>query len=402
MSAERSLSREEGLFVGSVQSALIDEPLPRAVWALYLLLVVLAVAIAWSAFAQVDEITRSQARIVPDGKEQIIASLETGTLAELLVSEGEEVEAGQPLVRLDPTRAEAAQNENQAKRLAQMAQVARLQAESTGRALQFPPEVQQVRRIVEAETEVFEARRRLLDEAVASINRSIALLARELKLAQDMAGKGLMSDVEVMRLNRQVNELQQQRNERISRARQEASADLARVQTELAQVDEQAVVRQDSIKHTVLKSPVKGLVKNIRINTVGGVVTTGAAIMEIVPLGARVLVEARIKPKDIGFVQLGQPAVVKLAGYDYNVIGGLHGEIEYISPDALGEADKGGEGTYYRAIVAAERADLHLKGEPLPIIPGMTATVEIRTGERSVLSYILRPMLKSREALQER
>jgi adhesin transport system membrane fusion protein len=124
--------------------------------------------------------------------------------------------------------------------------------------------------------------------------------------------------------------------------------------------------------------------------------------MEIVPLGDRVLVEARIKPKDIGFLQMGQHAVIKLAGYDYNVLGGLKGKIEYISPDALGEADKSGEGTYYRVIVGAERNNLRYKGEPLPVLPGMTAMVEIRTGERSVLSYLLRPMMKSREALQER
>lgn len=402
MTDARTLSREEGLFVSSAQSALIDEPLPRAVWALYLLLVCLVVAVAWASMAKVDEITHSQGRIVPDGKEQIIASLDSGTLGKLFVHEGEEVEAGQPLVQMDPTRAESAQNESQAKRLALMGQVARLQAEAAGRSPIFPPEVMQVPRITAAETEVLDARRRVLDEAIASINRSVGLLQREQKMAQDMAAKGLMSDVEVMRLTRQVNELQQQRNERISRARQEASGELSRVQNELAQLDEQMVVRTDTMKHTVLKSPVRGLVKNIRINTVGGVVTTGSPIMEIVPLGPRVLIEARIKPKDIGFVQIGQMAVVKLAGYDFNVNGGLHGKIEFISPDALGEVDKGGEGTYYRAIIAAERNDLRAKGEPLPIIPGMTAMVEIRSGERSVLSYLLRPMMKSREALRER
>lgn len=410
MAAERSLSREEGLFVNGVQAALIDEPLPRAVWALYLLLVVLVVAIAWAALAKVDEVTPSQGRIVPDGKEQIIASLESGLLSKLFVREGEEVEAGQPLAQMDPTRAEAAQNESQVKRLALLAQVARLKAEATGRAPVFPPEVLEVPRITAAETEVLEARRRVLDEAIASMNRSANLVGRELKMAQDMAAKGLMSDVEVMRLNRQMNELQQQRNERISRARQDASAELSRAQNELAQMDEQMVVRDDTMKHTLLKSPLRGLVKNIRINTVGGVVPSGSPIMEIVPLGPRVMVEARIKPKDIGFVQLGQSAIIKLAGYDYNVHGGLEGKIEYISPDALGEADKGGEGTYYRAVIAADRS--HLvgrkkgvgagKAEPLPVIPGMTAMVEIRTGERSVLSYLLRPMLKSREAMRER
>lgn len=402
MAQQRSLSREEGLFVGSIHTALIDEPMPRAVWALYLLAIVMLVGVVWSAMATVDEVTRSDARIVPDGKEQIITSLDSGVLEKLLVAEGEEVEAGQPLAELDPTRAEAAQNESQVKRLGLMAQVTRLRAEALGLPLKFPDEVQGVKRLVDSESEVFETRRRVLDEAVSSINRSVGLLVTEQKMAQDMASKGLMSNVEVMRLTRQVNELQQQRNERISRFRQEASTDLSRVQTELAQLDEQLVVRRDALQHTVLKSPVRGLVKNIKLNTVGGVVASGAPIMEIVPLGPRVLIEAKVKPRDVGFVQVGQSAIVKLAGYDYNVYGGLHGKIEYISPDALGEEQKGGEGTWYRAVIAADRNTLRKDGEPLPVIPGMTATVEIRTGERSVLSYVLRPMLKSREALRER
>ncbi len=402
MSQSRSLSREEGLFVSSVQSALIDEPLPRAVWALYLMAAVLVVGLAWSSIATVDEVTRSDARVVPDGKEQVIASLESGTLGKLLVHEGEEVEAGQPLAELDPTRAEAAQNESQAKRLGLMAQVARLRAEALGVPLKFPEEVRAVQRLVDSETEVFDTRRRVLDEATASINRSIGLLATEQRLAQDMASKGLMSNVEVMRVTRQVNELQQQRNERISRFRQDASTELSKAQTDLAQIDEQLVVRRDAVSRSVLKSPVKGLVKNIKMNTVGGVITSGSPIMEIVPIGPRILIEARIKPKDIGYVQVGQTAVVKVNGYDFNVNGGLHGKIEYVSPDALGETEKNNEGTYYRALIAAERNTLRAKGEPLPVIPGMTAIVDIRTGERSVLSYLLRPMLKSKEALRER
>ena len=402
MSKSTTLSREEGLFVSSVQSALIDEPLPRAVWALYLLAAVLLVGLVWSSIATVDEVTRSDARIVPDGKEQVIASLESGTLGRLLVHEGEEVEAGQPLAELDPTRAEAAENESQAKRLGLMAQVARLRAEALGVPLKFPDEVRKVQRLVDSETEVFDTRRRVLDEATSSINRSIGLLATEQKLAQDMASKGLMSNVEVMRVTRQVNELQQQRNERISRFRQDASTELSKAQTDLAQMDEQLVVRRDAVTRSVLKSPVKGLVKNIKMNTVGGVIASGAPIMEIVPIGPRILIEARIKPKDIGYIQVGQQAIVKLNGYDFNVNGGLHGKIEYVSPDALGETEKNNEGTYYRVLITAERNTLRAKGEPLPVIPGMTAMVDIRTGERSVLSYLLRPMMKSKEALRER
>jgi len=401
--AGSELTREEGLFVGGLNAAMIDDPMPRAVWALYLLLAVVGVAIAWSALAHVDEVTRSDGRIIPDGAEQVIASLDSGILSAIMVHEGEEVEVGQPLAQLDPTRAEASQAEGQAKRLSLVAQVARLTAESLGKPLEFPRELQKQPGLIASETEVYETRKRVVDEAVSSTNRSIDLINRELKLSQSMAAKGLMSDVEVMRLTRQVNEMQAMRNERIGRFRQDASAELARAQTELSQQSEQMVVREDTMQRTVLKSPVRGLVKSIKINTVGGVVSSGAAIMEIVPLGPRVLVEARIKPKDIGFLQLGQSAIIKLNGYDYNVLGGLKGTIEYISPDALGDADKNSQNAYYRVVIGTERNDdLEYKGQALPVLPGMTATVEIRTGERSVLSYILRPMMKSREAMRER
>ncbi len=401
--AGSELTREEGMFVGGLNAALIDEPLPRAVWALYLLMGVVVVAIAWSALAHVDEITRADGRIVPDGAEQVIASLESGILSAVLVHEGEEVEIGQPLAQLDPTRAEASQAEGQTKLLSLKATVARLSSESLGKPLVFPPEVQKVPALMTSETEVFESRRRTLDESVASTGRSVELIQRELRLSQNMAAKGLMSDVEVMRLTRQVNEMQAVRNERVSRFRQDATAELSRAQTELAQLSEQMVVRQDNMQRTVLKSPVRGLVKTIKIGTVGGVVGSGSSIMEVTPLGPRVLVEARIKPKDIGFVQLGQSAIIKLNGYDYNVLGGLKGHIEYISPDALGDADKNGANAYYRVVIGTERNDdLEYKGKPLPVLPGMTATIEVRTGERSVLSYILRPMMKSREALRER
>ncbi len=397
-----SLTKEEGLFVSAIHAAHIDEPLPRATWALYLLCAVVVVAITWASLARVDEITRSDGRVVPDGREQVIASLDAGILRELKVREGQEVQAGDELATLDPTRAESQQAEGQVKLMALKAAAARLTAESNGRAsIQWPADVDPKSRAALAETESFEARKRLMEEAVAAINRSLGLISKELKLAQDMSRSGLMSDVEVMRLNRQVNEMQQQRTERQARYRQEASQDLVRVQSELAQLDEQMVVRQDALTRTVLKSPVHGVVKAVKISTTGGVVASGAPILEIAPIGPKVLVEARIKPRDIGFVRLGQTAEVKLAGYDFNTYGGLEGKVTYISPDAVTEGDKTGEG-HYRVIVTAERNNLKYKGEKLPVIPGMTSQVEIKTGERSVLSYLLRPMMKSQEALRER
>ncbi|WP_428508122.1 HlyD family efflux transporter periplasmic adaptor subunit [Roseateles sp.] len=397
-----SVGQSDKAFLSSLAAAQVDEPLPRVTWALYLLLAALVTAVVWAAFTEVDQLSRSDGVIVPDGREQVIASAEVGILRELLVREGDRVEKDQVLAKLDPTRVEAQQNEGQVKRLAARATVARLTAEATSKPLQFAAELNAVPAIVAAEAAAYAARQRLLDEAVASIERSIGMLGRELKVSQDMAAKGLMSNVEVMHLSRQVNELQQQRSERISRFRQEASSELVRLQNELAMQDEQMVVRDDALKRTVLTSPVRGMVKNIRANTVGGVITTGSPIMEIVPLTDAVLIETKIKPAEVGYLAVGMPAKIKLQGFDYNVYGGLEGRVEYISPDALGEADKTGAGRYYRALVRSERNNLRYKGETVAVIPGMNATVEIKTGERSVLSFLLRPVLKTREALSER
>jgi membrane fusion protein, adhesin transport system len=402
--ADPALREGDTRYLSQLRAAQIVEETPRITWALYLMLTIVITAIVWAAIARVDEVTRADGRVVPDGREQVIASLEGGLLRELYVREGMQVQEGQELVQLDPTRFESQQNEGRAKRLALKGTVSRLSAEAMGRPLKFPPEVTESASIVAAETEAYAARKYALDAAVAANQRSVALLMKELGVSEAMASKGLMSDVEVMRLRRQVNDLQLQSQERVNKFRQDSSTELVRVQTELAQIDEQLAGRADVLRRTVLTSPVRGLVKNIRTNTIGGVVSPGAPIMEIVPLSSRVLVEARIKPKDIGFVRVGQAAEVKLAAYDYTTFGGVKGKIEYISPDALGEADKGvvSDQTYYRVLVRGERITLKQGGKPLSVLPGMTAVVEVRTGERSVLDFILRPMMKSREAFRER
>lgn len=423
-------------FVSPVSGAQLLEPAPAAMWAVYLLLAALATAVGWSALAQVDIVTKANGRVVPDGREQVIASLEGGLLRELLVREGEQVEAGQPLARLDPTRAEAQQAEGQAKRLALMGTLARLQAESSGKALKFPPDLPS--EVVAGETESYQARHNALAEATESVRRSMGLLGRELDVSQRMANKGLMSEVEVMRLRRQINELAAQIQERSNRFRQDASAELVRVRTDLLQMEEQMVVRDDALRRNTLESPVRGIVKQIRANTVGGVVAPGAPVMEIVPLGDKVLIEARVRPADIGFVKVGQPVLIKLSAYEYTIYGGLRGVVQSISPDALGDPERAAspDGTWYRALVRAERnslvqttktgkkksaapageaADVPASAAAseasrklpsllpsLPVLPGMTGTVEIRTGERSVLGFLLLPMLKSQEAFRER
>jgi len=389
-------------FVSAVNAAQVLEPAPAAMWAVYLMLVGIAVAIVWASLAQVDIIAKANGRVVPDGREQVIASLEGGILRELLVKEGQQVTEGQALAMLDPTRVEAQQAEGNARKLSLQGTLARLQAEAAGKAPEFPSDVPEA--VVDAETESYDARQRALNEAVETNHRSALLLQRELSMAETMSAKGLMSEVEVMRVRRQLNDLQLQTQERVNRFRQDALAELARVRTDLAMLDEQMVVRDDALRRTTLVSPVKGVVKSIKANTVGGVIGPGAPVMELLPIGPRVLVEARIKPADIGFVKLGQEVQIKLSSYEYTIYGGLHGTVVSISPDAMGDPDRAAlpEGTWYRAMVRADISSLAAGDKPLAVLPGMTGQVEIRTGRRSVLGFLLRPMLKSQEAFRER
>jgi adhesin transport system membrane fusion protein len=215
-----------------------------------------------------------------------------------------------------------------------------------------------------------------------------------------------MSEVEVMRVRRQLNELSLQTQERVNRFRQDASAELVRLRTELAMLEEQLVARDDAVRRTQLRSPVNGVVKSIKAHTIGGIVAPGAPVMEIVPLGEHVLVEARVRPSDIGFVKVGQTVTIKLSAYEFSVYGGLVGQVQSISPDAISDGERGGEGSHYRALVRADGASLQSSAagvtRSLQVLPGMTGSAEIRTGQRSVLGFLLRPMLKTTEAFRER
>ncbi|WP_028998264.1 HlyD family efflux transporter periplasmic adaptor subunit [Azohydromonas australica] len=404
MAGKNALSPAEAQYLSELRAAQHLDDLPRGRWALWLMAALLATLVAWASLARVDRMAHVDARVIPDGREQSIASLEGGLLAELLVREGQPVRAGQPLARLDPTRFQAQQNEGVAKQLALQATIARLEAEASGGTPQFPAEVARHAALVCSETEAFQARRRALDGALAAIRRSAALFRRELQVAQDMSAQGLLSEVEVMRLQRQLNDQEMQGEERINRFRQDARTDLLRVRADLAQLMEQQEGRADVLRRTVLTSPVDGVVKNIRTVTLGGVVAPGAAVMDIVPTGTQLLVEARVKPSEIGFLQVGQSAELTLNTYEPSIYGRLMGRVEHISPDTLGDPDRvAGDNTYYRVLVRTDEAALRTpRGELLPVIPGMTGAVDIRTGERSVLSFLMRPLLRSTEAFRER
>lgn len=398
---------EDSPFVKDLREAMLVQKTPGSLLVLYLIAAILVVGAVWAHFAKVEEITQGEGRVIPASREQIIQSLEGGILEEMNVHEGDVVERGQILLEIDATRAGASYREGLSKVQALKGAIARLRAEAYAQPLVFPADVQGVDSIVRDETQAYNARRQTLNESVGALNRSLQLAEREISLSEPLSARGLMSEVEILRMKRQSNEFRLQIAERQNKYRAEANAELTRFEGELAQAKENMGAREDVVKRTTIKAPVKGTVKNIRANTIGGVIQQGADIMEIVPLEDQLLIEAKIKPSDVAFIRPMLPATVKISAYDYGIYGGLTGTVEHLSPDTLRDDEKARQGargdtSYYRLLVRTDKASLSAGDKEFPIIPGMTATVEIRTGEKSVLSYLLKPVLKAREAFRER
>jgi adhesin transport system membrane fusion protein len=372
-------------------------------WALYLVMTVLLVFIAWAALADLEEVTSGSGRIVPSGREQVVQSSEIGVLAEILVADGDTVEAGQPLLRIDDVRLGANVKESQSRVDALVLAGIRLRAESQGTALNFPPAMAaRNTALVRSETETHEAKRRALDGLVKSQEQALRLAQEEMQITEPMAARGLVSDLDVLRIRRTMVEARGRIDEARSKYRADAAAELARVEAELGSQNAALVGREDSFKRTVLRAPKRGIVKNLRANTIGGVVQVGQDLLEIVPLDEALLVETRIRPADIAFLRPGLKAVVKVTAYDSGIYGWLDGTLIQISADTLRDEVRRDE-TYYRVLVQTKRSELLAPGgKPLPIIPGMLAQVDIKTGQKSVLSYLFKPVLRAREALRER
>jgi len=393
-------------YVSDLQAALISQKTTASMLVLLLIAAVFTGLIVWAAFARVEEITKGEAKVIPSSREQVIQSLEGGILEQMNVREGDVVEAGQVLLKIDPTRAGASYREAQSKALALKGQLVRLRSEAYGKPLVFPPEVVAVPSIVEAETEAYNARKHALDDGIAGLRKSLSLAQGELTVSERLAKQGLISDVEILRMRRQANEFNLQISERRNKYRSDANADLTRVESELAQAQENAAGREDVMKRTTITAPLKGIVKNVRVNTIGGVIQQGQDIMEIVPLEDQLLVEAKIRPADVAFLRPGLAATVKISAYDFAIYGGLKGKVELISPDTIKDDELARQGrpdtSFYRVLIRTDQAELTRGDKRFPIIPGMTATAEIRTGEKTILDYLLKPALKAREAFRER
>ncbi|HEX5127978.1 MAG TPA: HlyD family type I secretion periplasmic adaptor subunit [Rhodocyclaceae bacterium] len=403
--------------------------------------IALLVAIIWSAFAQLDEVTRGEGKVIPSRQIQVVQSLDGGIVSQILVHEGQSVEAGQLLLKIDPTRFVSSLKENQSEYLSLLAKAARLRALTEGKPFVPPPEVvQQDPDIVNQERDLFESKRAELDANVAIARQQLTqrtqelsevkakqieaaqsydLTKQELDKTRPLLKTGAVSDVEILRLERDVSRYLGDRDQaaaqipRIESSMAEAqhkiqevelnfrnlaSTDLSDTMSRLGKLSEGSVALADRVKQSDIRSPVKGTVKQLLFNTVGGVVQPGKDIVEVVPSDDALLLEARILPKDIAFLRPGQKALVKFTAYDFAIYGGLTATLEQIGADTITD-EKGN--AFYIVRVRTDKTSMGVG--KLPIIPGMVAEVDILTGKKSILSYLMKPVLRAHaNAMTER
>ena len=403
--------------------------------------VVVVLFIIWAAFANLDEVTRGEGRVIPSRQLQVLQSIDGGLVADILVREGDVVEIDQLLIKIDETRFVSSVKENRAQYLGLLAKAARLRAISDGLEFVPPEEVTaEAPEIALQESQLFAARRNELETALSiarqqlaqrqqELNESMArraqasqgydLTSQELTQTRPLINSGAVSEVELLRLERDVSRYRGERDmasaqiTRVQAAinearrkieevelsfRNEAGRDLSETVTKLSGLAEGSVALSDRVKQSSIRSPVKGVVKRLLVNTVGGVIQPGKDMIEIVPLEDALLLEARVLPRDIAFLRPGQPAMVKFTAYDFSIYGGLEGTLEHIGADTVMD-DKGN--AFYLVRVRTNKPGFGAAN--LPIIPGMVAEVDIMTGKKSVLTYLLKPVLRAKSvALTER
>jgi adhesin transport system membrane fusion protein len=405
-------------------------------------LIVVVLLLAWSGFASIDEVTRGDGKVIPSRQLQVVQSYDGGIVSEILVREGQEVEAGQLLLRIDETRATSGVRESAAQTFALRVKLARLKALAEGTPFVPPAPASgdtQEEHIIDEERNLYMARTSELNSMVsinrqqltqreqelaearakrAAAQRALDLAQQELSKTRPLLATGAISEVEVLRLDREVSRNRgdvEQTSAQISRVqaaigeaerkmqetslsfRNDARKELSEVLGKLNTLREGAVALVDKVDKAQVKSPVRGRVQRLLANTIGGVVSPGKDIVEIVPLDDTLILEAKVQPRDIAFITPRQHATVKFTAYDFSIYGGLDAVVENISPDT--QVDERGN-AFYLVRVRTRQAQF---GDNLPIIPGMTAEVDILTGKKTVLSYLLKPILKAKTyALSER
>ncbi|MEO5574371.1 MAG: HlyD family type I secretion periplasmic adaptor subunit [Gammaproteobacteria bacterium] len=431
-------------YVSETSAAMLQQAPTGGRLILWFTVLFIVVALVWAANAKLDEVTRGVGKVIPSRQMQIVQNLEGGILAEMLIKEGDIVEKGQIILRIDDTRFSSSLREGSGNYLALKAMAARLKAEADNTPFVAPEDVVLKQpQIVEQEAELFRSRQQelqtnvdILKQQVSQrrqelaelrahrdqLSRSYKLTAQELTMTRPLLADGAISEVEVLRLERQVNEVkgelsatelaiprvQSTYDEAVRKIeelelgyRNKARTEYNETAAKVSQLSESNFALEDRVSRTSVRSPVRGTVNRLLMNTKGGIIQPGMDLVEIVPLDDSLLVEARVRPSDIGFIHPGQKAIVKFSAYDFGIYGGLEAKVDHISADTIRDEEK--KESYYLVRVRTKQSYLGTKAKPLPIIPGMLADTDILTGKKTVLHYLLKPVLKAKErALTER
>lgn len=374
-----------------------------AAHALWIIVTIAMVAMAWANWATLDEQVRATGEVIVSSRSQVVQAVDGGVLSVMHVKEGDIVVAGDILAELDRVRFSASAEEMRAKTINLKANAARLTAELTGNPLEFSEEVIAEPQLVKRQTDLHYRRLRQQRQESESIEKSLLLAKEELGALNELASTGDASQSEVLNARRQVVDLQAELINRKNEYRRDAQEQLAANQSELEQAMQVLKQRQEALAATIITAPMSGAVKNVGVTTIGAVLKSGEELLQIVPSDEPLLIEARVYSKDVAFVRPGLHANVKLDAYDFTVYGSLAGEVVYVSPDTIDVDLKNNEDPYYRALVKINKIPERPSVDPLEIIPGMTATIEIITGHKTVAQYMLKPLRRgSAEALTER
>lgn len=362
-----------------------------------LLVIGFTLFVVWAGFFSIDQSVRVTGSIVSNARTQVIQSADGGVLSALLVHEGQEVHAGEDLAILEKDRAQAGFQESQGRVMSLKATTIRLQAELLNQRPTFGPAFKAYPEFVSVQMGFYEQRKQALSDELLVLKDGIKMAEEELRMNETLSKTGDVSTLDVLRAKRQLVELQGRDASIRNRYLQESRAEAVKVQEELSSQQFKLTERLSVFEHTKLTAPIAGVVKFLKITTIGGVLRPGDELMQIAPSEEGLVVEAKVNPLDIGQLRIGLPATVKLDAFDYSIYGTLHGELIHLSPDTLTEQNAAGQSTsYYRAKIRLNEDQTHNpKSKMMPIKLGMTASIDIRTGHRTVLSYLLKPIVKS-------
>ncbi len=364
---------------------------------LWLLLLGLVSFILWASYFRLDQVARARGEVIASSRVQVIQAVDGGVLAELTVREGDVVAPGQVLARFDEARVGASVKEMEARICALKAQRVRLLAEVTSaRELDFPADLQCSADQVQLEQALFEQRRTGLRDELENLAAAVRLAKEEAELVRRLSKSGDVNHSEVIRTQRALNETESRLIVRKNRFLEEATTALTKAEDEIAQNEQVLKQRYEQLDASVFRALVPGIVKNVRVTTVGGVLRAGEELMQIIPIDDELIVEAKVSPTDIGLVRTGLGATLRFDPFDHTIFGGVKGSVRYVSADTLKEDTRSGEEIYYRVHIAIQKTPVTTTtGHQLEILPGMTAEVDIRTGDRTVMDYLLKPLRKT-------